>query len=48
MGGQGRNEKNSRKCHETKRILTLASSKTSLEYTKEMGIFSLPSITIYL
>ena len=46
MGGWGRNEKNSRKCHEIKRILTLTLSKTSLENTKEMGIFSMPSITI--
>ena len=46
MGGWGRNGKNSRKCHEIKRILTLTLSKTSLENTKEMGIFSLPSITI--
>ena len=47
MGGRGHNEKNSRKCHEIKRILTLTSSKASSENTKEMGIFSLPSITIY-
>ena len=46
MGGWERNKKNSRKCHELKRILTLTLSKTSLENTKEMGIFSLPSITI--
>ena len=46
MGGWGCNEKNSRKCDEIKRILTLTLSKTSLENTKEMGIFSLPSITI--
>ena len=46
MGEWGRNEKNSRKCHEIKRILTLTLSKTSLENTKEMGIFSLPSIAI--
>ena len=46
MGGWGRNEKKSRKCHEIKRILTLTLSKTSLENTKEMGIFSLSSITI--
>ena len=46
MGWWGRNEKNSRKCHEIKRILTLTLSKTSLESTKEIGIFSMPSITI--
>ena len=44
--GGGAKKKNSRKCHEIKRILTLTLSKTSLENTKEMGIFSLPSITI--
>ena len=33
MGG-GATEKSSRKCHEIKRILTLTSSKTSLENTK--------------
>ena len=37
-------KKNSRKCHEIKTILTLILSKTSLENTKEMRIFSLPSI----
>ena len=46
MGGWERDEKNSRKRHEIKTILTLTLSKTSLENTKEMGIFSLPSITI--
>ena len=45
-GGQGRNQKTTRKCHEIKRISTLASSKTILENAKEMEIFSLPSITI--
>ena len=44
--GGGRNQKTTRKCHEIKRISTLTSSKTSLENGKEMGIFSLPSITI--
>ena len=44
--GGGAMKKNSRKCHEIKRILTLTLSKTSFENTKEMGIFSLPSITI--
>ena len=44
--GGGRNQKSIRKCHEIKRILTLASSKTSLENAKEMDISSLPSITI--
>ena len=44
--GAGRNQKSTRKCHEIKRISTLTSSKTSLENAKEMGIFSLPSITI--
>ena len=46
MGGWERNEKNSRNCHEIKRILTLTLSNTSLENTEEMEIFSLPSITI--
>ena len=42
----GHNQKTTRKCHEIKRILTLTSFKTSLENGKEIGIFSLPSITI--
>ena len=46
MGGWGHNEKNTKKFHEIKRILTLTSSKISLENAKEMGIFSLPSIII--
>ena len=45
VGGE-RNQKTTRKCHERKRISTSTSSKTSLENTKEMEIFSLPSITI--
>ena len=45
-GWVGAQQKNSRKCHEIKRILTLTLSKTSLENTKDMGIFSLPSRTI--
>ena len=44
--GRGRNQKATRKHHKIKRISTLTSSKTSLENAKEMGIFSLPSITI--
>ena len=44
--GGGRNQKTTRKCHEIKRISTLASSKTSLENAKEMEIFSMPSIII--
>ena len=46
MGGWGRNQKTTRKCHEIKRISTLTSSKTILENAKEMDNFSLPSITI--
>ena len=46
MGGWGYNQKNTRKCHEVKRVLTLTSSKTSLENAKEIGVFSLPSKTI--
>ena len=42
----GAQPKNHQKCHEIKRILTLTSSKTSLENAKEMEIFSMPSITI--
>ena len=45
-GGGGRNKKTTRKCHEIKRTLTLTSSNTSLKKAKEMGIFSLPSVTI--
>ena len=48
MGGWGRNQKTTRKCHEIKRISTLTSSKTILENAKEKEIFSLPSITIKL
>ena len=48
MGGWGQNQKTIRKCHEIKRISTLTSSKTILENSKEMEIFSLPSITIKL
>ena len=44
--GGGCNQKSTRKCQESKRILTLTSSKTSLENTKEIEIFSPPSITI--
>ena len=44
--GGGCNQKTTRKGHESKRILTLTSSKTSLENTKEIEIFSLPSIFI--
>ena len=47
MGGWGRNQKTTRKCHEIKRISTLTSSKTILENAKE-EIFSLPSITTKL
>ena len=36
MGWQRRNEKDFRKCHEIKRIVTLTLSKTSLENTKKM------------
>ena len=39
-GGGVRNQKTTGKCHGIKRILTLTSSKTSLENAKEMGIFS--------
>ena len=46
MGGWGHNIKHSSKCYEIKRILTLTLSKTTLENTKEMQIFSLLSITI--
>ena len=45
--GGGRKQK-IRKCHRIKRISTFTSSKTSLENAKEMGILSLPSITIKL
>ena len=44
--GGGCNRKNTRKCHEIKRILILTSAKTSSENAKEMEIFSLSSITI--
>ena len=44
--GGGRNQKTTRKCHEIKRILTLTSSKTSLENAKEMESFSIPSMAI--
>ena len=44
--GGGCNQKSTRKCHEIKRISTLTSSKTSLENSKEMEIFSMSSITI--
>ena len=36
----GHNKKNSRKCHEIKRILTLTLSKTSLKNTKEKDFFT--------
>ena len=48
MGGWGRNQITTRKCHEIKRISILTSSKTILENAKEMEIFSLPPITIKL
>ena len=44
--GDGRNQKTNRKCHEIKKILTFASSKTNSNKAKEKEIFSLPSITI--
>ena len=43
--GGGRNQKNG-KCHEIKKILTFASSKTNSDNAKEKEIFSLPSTTI--
>ena len=46
MGGWGHNQKTTRKCHETKIISNLTSSKTILENATEMETFSLPPITI--
>ena len=43
---EGSKQKNTRKCHEIKRISTFALSKTNSGNAKENGIFSLPSITI--
>ena len=37
--GGGRNQKTTRICHEIKRILTFASSKTNSDNAKEKGIF---------
>ena len=42
--GWGCNQKNTRKCHEMKRILSSASSKTNSDNAKEKVIFSQPSI----
>ena len=44
--GGGRNHKTTRKCHEIKRILFFASSKTNSDNAKEKGFLTLPSITI--
>ena len=40
MGGWGNNEKPTRKCHESKRISTFASSKSSLENARDGDFFT--------
>ena len=44
--GGGRNQTNTRKSYEIKRVLNFVSTKTNSDNAKEKGIFSLSSITI--